>query len=80
MLLVTPSVEIYDGALCSIFKLCAPLRVFTPKLLVDAKRRNEQNTGIVVVVSKGIQRSFSSARGTTNCNPALCLSKNAILG
>jgi hypothetical protein len=54
--LVTPSAETRERVLGNLVKLGAPLRVLTPKLLIDTERRNQKNSRIVISMSERMER------------------------
>ena len=49
---MTAFAETRKRVLGNLVKFCAQLRLLTPKLLIDAKPRNEENTRIVIAVSE----------------------------
>ncbi len=50
--LVTASAKARKRALCNLIKLGAPVRVLTPEGLINAQCRDEQDTRIVISMSK----------------------------
>jgi hypothetical protein len=78
---VTASAETRERTLCNLIKLRAPLRVLAPESLIDAKRRDEENTGIVIAVSERMNaESLQCERHDELQTRALPEEKREILG